>query len=167
MAAMIFSEDNYQDFFLAENWQGKGIELIDVALHYFPVTEKNPNEGLGVTVEGIAHKDIVDQKTGDVILEKGQIAHATWWPRNLMQSNWKDLFGSLKETTTKDGKKSFVIVPKFKPTDVRYRFGIYVDDEDNVQTSIKVLAVKNGNTWIPIGDENKPRPFNQVMSSVE
>lgn len=169
MAKNMFSEENYKDFTLSMNWESKGIEIKDIALHLFPKTDKNPQDLVGIAVTGRATRNIygpVDPTTGEcvVLVEAGQHIHTTMFPRNLPGdiAQW----GTIE---TKDDKKVFT--PKVKVVDCDYRIGTLIDDDNN-----KVLDANGNPIWgqpkvfavyvagqekpIALGSNDKPVPFN-------
>ena len=164
-----YTEENYKDYNLSENWDGKGITVENIALHLFPKTDKNPQDLIGISVEGVAHRDIgggIDVETGELIkpiVEKGEIIRCTMFPRNL-PGNISD-YGTVAE---KDGKKVFT--PKVKIVDARYRIGALVDDEGNYKLDpngnlqwgapkVRFVKTADGKT-INIGSNDEPVPFN-------
>lgn len=154
-------EGRYADYDLKLAWDGN-IEIESLSLKYAPETDKNQEEGLLVSITG---KYLVDGPEGSGI-QKGKYLQQDLWCRNRLQENWQEIFGELKDVTKKDGTATKALVPKFTPTNVKYRISWAnvvnkaTGETKTVVSTPRVLGVwDDKRTYIPLGSMDDKREF--------
>ena len=154
-------EGRYADYDLKLAWDGN-IEIENLSLKYAPETDKNQDEGLLVSITG---KYLVDGPEGSGI-QKGKYLQQDLWCRNRLQENWQEIFGELKDATKKDGTATKALVPKFTPTNVKYRISWAnvvnkaTGETKTVVSTPRVLGVwDDKRVYIPLGSMDDKREF--------
>lgn len=154
------ANSNYTDYDLVDVWENS-IRIDAMEIKYAPVTDKNPEEGLIIHITG---KCLKDGPEGSGVI-KGQYVEDNLFSRNKLNPDWQEVFGALKDGFTKDGRATKALVPKFKPTNVKYRISkanvrnVETGEVKTVYSSPKVLGVYRGQDYFPIGSMDNPREY--------